>query len=86
VSQSSVDKQALLNEIAQFSTLPSMAPTDITLEDVMERLNASKNTARARMDALVAAGKWEKAWVWDPERCSRRRVWRKMAPRGVAQP
>ncbi len=77
MSQSPVDKQALLDEIAQFSTLPAMASTDITLEDVMDRLGASRNTARARMDALVATGKWEKAWVWDPGQCTRRRVWRK---------
>ena len=75
------DTAEFLREIVEFSTVPPVLPSDITVTRFAEAAdNISKKTARDRLDALVRCGKLTtpEGKRSEPGTNRRVRVWRRV--------
>lgn len=69
-------KETLLRELIELTEIPSLQPTDISLQEYADAVNLTRSAARQRLDKLVASGQYMGLLVRCPDGRVRR-VYRK---------
>ena len=74
-----VDREAILKEIEELTTRPSVDPEDdFTIAQLCKKFGVSEAGIRYRMNQLVRAGKYSTELKFDPEKKRVVRVWWKL--------
>jgi predicted ArsR family transcriptional regulator len=71
-------KEHLLRELIELTEIPSLQPTDISLQEYADAVNLTRSAARQRLDKLVASGQYIGLLVRCPDGRVRR-VYRRAA-------